>query len=95
MEHNFSTVEETIAEVESPLGSPTFEPKVPMPSEPKSPKAEKPSVAMPGGHPRIPSPTSTINTLELIGFRMLMLQSIRGLFKIRHKGIQKGKGCQT
>ena len=89
MEHNFSTVEETIAEVESPVGSPTFEPKVPRPSEPKSPKPEKPSVAMPGGHPRIPSPTSTINTLELIGFWMLMLQLIGGTFKIRHRDIQK------
>ena len=69
-------VEETIAEVESPADSPTLErePKVRMPgdtlrtgdSAKKGESSRKPSVPQPG-QPRVPSPTSTVNTLELIG----------------------------
>ena len=66
-------VEETIAEVESPSDSPVVErgPKVRMPGEVpvlslSSPGARKPSVPQPG-QPRVPSPSSTVNTLELIG----------------------------
>ena len=66
-------VEETIAEVESPSDSPVLErgPKVRMPGEApafplSSPGARKPSVPQPG-QPRVPSPASTVNTLELIG----------------------------
>lgn len=62
LEMNFP-MEETIAEVESPVGSPSMnrEPKVPMPGDPASPRAEKqavPTVPMPG-QPRVPSPSST------------------------------------
>ena len=68
-------MEETIAEVESPSDSPVLErerePKVRMPGEAplfplSSPGVRKPSVPQPG-QPRVPSPTSTVNTLELIG----------------------------
>ena len=59
-------VEETIAEVDSSSSSPSLErgPKVPMPGETLA--VRKPSVPQPG-QPRVPSPTSTVNTLELIG----------------------------
>ena len=63
-------VEETIAEVESPADSPTLErePKVRMPGDTlrTGDSSRKPSVPQPG-QPRVPSPTSTVNTLELIG----------------------------
>ena len=66
-------VEETIAEVESPSDSPVLErgPKVRMPGVApvlglSSPGVRKPSVPQPG-QARVPSPTSTVNTLELIG----------------------------
>ena len=59
-------MEETIAEVDSSSSSPSLErgPKVPMPGETVA--VRKPSVPQPG-QPRVPSPTSTVNTLELIG----------------------------
>ena len=68
---NQCKVEETIAEVESPSDSPVLEPKVRMPGEApplslSSPGVRKPSVPQPG-QARVPSPTSTVNTLELIG----------------------------